>query len=403
MKIYSLALKTLRLTVLCLLWLGITLVSLEVALRLARPHFASLRILLYLPAARTHFDSLDSLEDLMKCSPQEYEPHGVRNGFVLNSRSFRTQEYTEEKKPGVYRIMAIGDSFTRYSGGVPEPEMWVEQMERELVRAWSREVEAYALAASGVGPAFGLRLWEIEHQLVQPNLVILAFYVGNDFTDGRRHRLDSWPSTAPVRYSYAFRLFRNLRRWVAARRDADRILRDSIRDHSTTRLGMPTAPTVVGPTPRTRQWYLRIVMTHLLICRPSSRVEFLRLSEDVGRVLERFSQEVSAAGQDFLVVIIPDECQIDSTLVEDAARAMGLDATALDVDLPRRRLMELLDEMGIAYLDLLPPFREHARRQPLYWPNNSHFNIEGQRLMGDLVAEYISGKSGRGGSRTDTH
>ena len=62
---------------------------------------------------------------------------------------------------------------------------------------------------AGLAPGFELRVWQFEHALVQADLVILAFFVGNDFTDQGRYNSRPWVEKGAARLSYTWRLVRN--------------------------------------------------------------------------------------------------------------------------------------------------------------------------------------------------
>lgn len=380
-------------TALLVFWLAIALLLLEGGLRVLAPHHRGLRVLLYTPSARTQFDNIDSLETLLEGTVLGFAPYTESRGFILNSRSFRTGEYTGEKRPGVYRIMALGDSFTFSSGGVPEPQMWPARLEHQLNRSGGKEVEAFALGVPGVGPRFELRLWELEHYLVRPNLVILPFFVGNDFTDEKHPGLAPWTEAEPTRLSYAFRLVRNLYRLGEKQRESARTLREASGNAASGRGGIEVelAPDAIGPRKKAAQWFLPLEMRRMRICVKENRSEFLELAADVGHVLERFGNEVRASGADLVVMIIPDEVQVNETLLDEVLDRLGLGPEDIDLDLPQRHLSELLGDAEIPYLDLLPGFREQTRHQRLYWPNNTHWNLEGHALAARLLAEYLRG------------
>ena len=59
----------------------------------------------------------------------------------------------------------------------------------------------------------------------------------------------------------------------------------------------------------------------------------------------------------------------------------------MDVDLPQQCLKEFLEKDQIDYLDLLPVFRKHNKR--LYWRNDEHWNIEGNRASAQALATYL--------------
>ncbi len=384
--------KWLRTLTFLALQLAIALLLLEGALRLLRPHHQGLNALLYTPSVATDFDEIPTLEVLLQDTILGWVPFQTRRGFVLNSRSMRTAEYAGGRTTDAYRIMVLGDSFTFASGGVPYQDLWTVQMRKELQRSGALgEVEVFELAVPGVGPRFELRLWELEQELVDPDLVIVGFFVGNDFLDEVPDTLESKTEIKPERWSYLYRLLRNLRRvWQERERLQLSESEQQVQKRGGFDVGMK--PEHIGPVDNRPQWYLELEAKRIRICLNAERHRFLRLADDVVAVLGRFDSQVRAAGDEFLVVIIPDEFQVDAELLRKVLDHRQIGPEDLDLDLPQRYLAEQLDEAGIAYLDLLPTFREHGRTQRLYWPNDSHWNPEGNALAGRTLATYLASR-----------
>ena len=257
-------------------------------------------------------------------------------------------------------------------------------------RSAPESVEVFGLGVPGVGPRFALRLLELEHQLVQPDVVIFAFFVGNDFTDEQAHGLETWTETAVARHSYAFRLFRNLLRLRDGHPAEDLLSVDSA-----DRAGENGEDRASGHTTRTgdpamkRSRFLWVEGRRMQISTKAHREEFVALAGDVGRVLGRFRDEVEASGSEFLVLIIPDCFQTDNRVREGALQHLGLSPEEVDIDLPQRHLGEILNGIGVAYLDLLPRFREHPDPASLYRQNGTHWTPRGNRLAGLALAEHI--------------
>ncbi len=368
-----------------------TLLLVEGALRLLRPHHEGLKALLYIPSQRTVYDKIDSVELLLEETILGFVPYQNRRGFVLNSHSFRTPEYTGRKEPGAYRILCLGDSFTFASGGVPFEYSWPAQLESELNRFMDRPAKVFSLGVPGVGPRFELRLWELEHRLVRADHVILAFFVGNDFIDERDHGMEPWIETRPARLSYTWRLLRNLYRLWGESRSAHRWLLDMSDQEAHTRGGFatPMEPHEIGPPQSDPARYLEIETRRLQICVKGKREEFLQISAEVADTLRRLAAGVRSSGASLTVMIIPDEYQVNPELLRKVLTHSGLRAQDTELDFPQRRLCQLLEELEIPYLDLLPTFGERSAEQVLYWPNDSHWNIEGNILAGGLLAAHL--------------
>jgi hypothetical protein len=105
--------------------------------------------------------------------------------------------------------------------------------------------------------------------------------------------------------------------------------------------------------------------------------------------LSRIKRVCDREGLELLVVLIPDEMQVDPELRKEMARFFADGEAGFDLLAPNRRLAEDLRSQGIRYLDLLDPFQKAGRRARLYKPRDCHWNIAGNRLAADLVREEL--------------
>jgi hypothetical protein len=106
--------------------------------------------------------------------------HEVR----INSHGLRGPERTREKPPGVRRIAVLGDSFT-WGVGAAEPELFTTLIEKEL-----RGTEVLNFGVAGYSPVQYHLLTE-KVLSFHPDVVVVAFCLGNDFIDNvqwRRYR-----------------------------------------------------------------------------------------------------------------------------------------------------------------------------------------------------------------------
>jgi hypothetical protein len=384
-----------RLLAIALAQVCATLLLLEAALRLCGPLSRDVSALLYLPSVRTHYDDIDSIDALMQQTPLGFVPFTEWKGFILNSRSLRTRDYPAPRQAGGYRIVAIGDSFTVGAGAYDKT--WPALLEKALADRLDRPIEVFALGAPGVGPQFELRLWELERDLLRPDLVILAFFVGNDFTDDEELTLQPTGEAHLLRVSYTARLVRNLYRlWSERSAGVEGLAFAPSRPESPRheRGGFAVPTDDIQRITFSRERHLLIEGYRLQITMDDHRDDFLRLSARAARVLQRFQAEVRAAGAEFLVMIIPDEFQVDDALRQDVLERLHIESTAIHIDRPQTRLKALLDDAGIASLDLLPAFREAGTSRRLYYPRNTHWNDAGNALAAGLLTDRVEGLAG---------
>jgi hypothetical protein len=98
----------------------------------------------------------------------------------INHEGLRDVEHPYAKSAGVFRILVLGDSFVE-AMHVPLASTFTRQLEQQLNAAGTQpRVEVVAAGVSGYGTASELLYFEREGQRYQPDLVLLAFYPGND-------------------------------------------------------------------------------------------------------------------------------------------------------------------------------------------------------------------------------
>ena len=96
--------------------------------------------------------------------------------FTTNSQGYRGPEVTLDKPGGVFRVLALGDSYT-WGDGVGDDEVWVRLLERNLASCGPVEViNAGFVGRNTVGEADYL---QSKGRLLQPDLVILGVEPGD--------------------------------------------------------------------------------------------------------------------------------------------------------------------------------------------------------------------------------
>ncbi len=392
--------RSTRLLLLGVVQLGLTLALFEIGVRVLRHHQPGLRALLYEPTTPTRFQEIDSLPKLLEKSVLGYRPYQEFAGFVLNSRSLRTREYTQRKEPGTYRVLALGDSFTFGSGGVPHQQHWPTLLEKGLAKRRAERVEVLRLGVGGTGTEFQLRLWQIEGASLDADAVVVAFFVGNDFFEAQGKLAQEFPRSATDRLAAASLGFRLLRNLVRARLDTEA---DSVGDlaspATSERRGgyeIPEYAERFDPdAPLMKQAaHLRIESKLMDLTAREYERPFLALFQRVARTLEGFHAEVTETGAKFIVLIVPDVYQVDGTVRDAVLRATQRPLDAYDLDRPQRTLVEFLTARGIDHADLLPTFRQRARSERLYRPRDTHWNPAGNRLAAEFLLEHWDQRAG---------
>src|SRR5688572_16641507 len=106
------------------------------------------------------------------------QPGERRFDATLNSRGFNDIEHTVERPPNVgYRIVALGDSFA--VGVVPQRDNFLTRLESLL--SARQPVEVINMGVAGTEPGDYLSILADEGLAYGPDLVLVNFFIGNDF------------------------------------------------------------------------------------------------------------------------------------------------------------------------------------------------------------------------------
>jgi len=256
-------------------------------------------------------------------------------GFPVNSRGFHDVEIPP-RDPNVFRIAALGDSFA--FGIVPYPDNYLTLLEETLDRD-GQALEVINMGIPRIGPMDYLALLVNEGLALDPDLVLVSFYIGNDFMEtyraleeGRRLHSHSYVA-ALVRYALFIR---------PALRPGQLHRRRTYHDE---------APTF------DRKAYLSILAGRAKVYLPGWEPG-PRVLDVVLETMEEMASICRRRGIGLVVVLIPEEIQIDASLQRELAATYDLyRQDRMDYLLPNRVLGARLEELAIDTLDLYPAFK----------------------------------------------
>ena len=295
--------------------------------------------------------------------------------FHLNSKGFKDVEFSTRKAADTIRILGIGDSFA--FGIVPYEYNYLTLVEQYLKQS-GHNIELINMGIPSIGPREYLSLLVNEGFALDPDRVLLSFFIGNDFEESRKRKL--------ISYSYVASLITYvLDRWTKFEGQSffsgnrtytyDDDNRPNFTDGAYLELELKRS-SIFWRDNRAFEGDCGALVQFCLATALSYISEIKRLCD---------SRNI-----DLTIVLIPDELQVSKPLQTRVIAASGLAPTSFDFTLPNKLLHARFEELKIDYIDLLTEFSNHSINDRLYRPNDSHWNIAGNELAARLILQHVS-------------
>lgn len=317
-----------------------------------------------------------------------------------NSIGLRDRE-PDPPRAGTFRLLGLGDSFAFGVHAGAEANCFLEQLETRLQRLLAAQPEHAAAGrewtsadvvnagVDGYGTQQEVGLLQRLDPVLHPDAVLLAFYLGNDFTDNsgrtRMTVVDGYQMLeASARgYRETFRpLHKRLRLWLHARSELYLLLKRHLLH--------PIRSRAAGAVANRKDFDYYIYDAGFAA---SLRRE---PSPDLAAGIEATRQALAElrlwrdAHGPALVVAIPAEQQVDPAARRLWVQRFGLEMEAFDYELPQQRLAALCDEAGLPFFDLTPRFAaQTALGDELYLPHDNHWNVAGHALAAETLLEPV--------------
>lgn len=312
-------------------------------------------------------------------------------GFPCNSGGHYDDEFVK-RKPGEHLVVTIGDSFSL--GIVPHDYHFTTVCERIL------GIPVDNMGIASTGPPEYLTMLVDEALPLDPDLVVIDVFVGNDLVLGRRssnrwlERARPWLDRDSV---LVWLVPARLAKISEERRRSGRegpLAEAPGADSSRSRM----------EDPATTLWNLPWLADPMLERATFSEDGYRQL--EIGRVRQNCTagpavladclgalrtMKTCAGSTPIAVMLIPDEFQVEDAVWEDARSDPR--CADLDRDHPQKFLLPWLEEHGFPVLDLLPVLRSVPPladgRRHLYHLRDTHFNARGNEVAGKALAEFL--------------
>lgn len=332
---------------------------------------------------------------------------------TINGGGFRGPEVPIAKPPGLLRVAVLGDSFTE-AMHVPYEDTFCAVMERELASCplVGKHAQVLDFGVSGYGTGQELLTLRRQAWRYAPDVVILAFFAGNDVSDNSA-ALDSesWLSGEKCRPHYAvhngdlaeedqFRERPAASFWCRSVFALNRIaIMDYVGEPAVMlhRFASGSTAKVSGHEPG--------LDDEIYGPPPNSRWrEAWTVTEDLITAMNR---DAKAHGVRFLVVTLSTPIQVYPDAIYRMAYLRSVGGT--DLFYPEHRLDALGAREGFVVLNLAPALQAYADQHHAFvhgFPNTragtGHWNELGHRLVGEFIAQRLCNLLGQRAPSADS-
>jgi len=321
------------------------------------------------------------------------EDHEFRVPVHINDLGLRDVEHAYAKESQQTRILLLGDSF------IEALQVRREQsLGRQLAARLGPASEVVSAGVSGYGTASEFMFLEHEGWRYDPDLVMLAFYPGNDvknnsptLEDALRPRYQSDGTLLRVEGSDGDTASAShARKGWWERSQAFRYTRQLVLLHPGVAGPLHTLGLLKIEGPR-RAPERNGVPIDYEVFRPEVDPEWQDAWEHTFRLLGDMSESVRKRGKRFAVIIVPSRYQIYPVRWAEALAAHpAMQKEVWDVDMPVRRMVAWCETRGIACVDLTSTFRlAAAEATPLYFHYDGHWTAAGHELAARAVAAFL--------------
>jgi hypothetical protein len=290
------------------------------------------------------------------------KPHAPDYDFQLNSKGFKDVEFSPQKSEGTFRILGLGDSFA--FGIVPYQNNYLTLLEKGL-NSGREKTEIVNMGIPNIGPRDYVAILVNEGLDLKPDMVLVSFFNGNDFSLDRSRR-------NIYQHSYVASFLYYL--YVASHGLQGQLIRGGAY--------VDNAPSL------SNEVFLAMEVDRSYVFRKQDPVFANNLPEAL-RYLIEMKKICDERHIKLAVLLLPDAEQVDRQLQAKVVQMQQASPADFDFTAPNRLLAAGLKQQNIEVLDLYDAFSVAASSTVLYKPNDSHWNIAGNKLAAETIATNL--------------
>jgi hypothetical protein len=310
--------------------------------------------------------------------------------FRLNGGGYHDKEFFRAEPPDLV-IGLLADSFG--FGVVPYDYNFATIAEVELQKRLEHSYTRIAIHNFGI-PGIGMNeyasLLDSEVLQTNPSLVVLALFIGNDILESQEFGKKN-PSRYCLQNWFIWLLPKNLLT-LSREQKQQQLERQQLNVFDIGKLtedgkipGHIFDSSKEPPTFSVKK-FLEIENWRFGVLNPRNENWSEGFESGLFKGLNYFHQRL---GSRLVVVLIPDEFQVNDDLYEEITKSNPLYAS-FQPNYPQERILAYCKQHDIKCIDMLPALREGQKTGRTYHLRDTHLNAYGNRILGEELADALS-------------
>jgi hypothetical protein len=300
------------------------------------------------------------------------------------SRGYLNEDIFNKRKD-VVRILGLGDSFSVYLRD--KKQNYNDILQQKFIKIGRSDIEIVNAGIEAMGPGYYWHILNIFGDLFKPDLVLVGFFVGNDFEEAEFSvvigNFIREPKDLIKRYTKYdqfshLRLYRLLKNKFTRYRDQQRKIEEAKRQ--------PSQP--LGTF--SEETFLEVEEKRSLVFDKNNWELLHRQWQECSEIILKMKKWCDQRKIKLVIAILPEQFQVDRALREAVlAKYQHIAEGNLDLGYPDNLIVNFCRTHNIHCLDMLGQFQEKGKTGLLYALRDSHWNEAGNRLAANLIFEYL--------------
>lgn len=333
----------------------------------------------------------------------QYSPtYGVASPTIKYRATYTPDGFRSNSSTSSFQVLVLGDSYVE----IGEEDSLTLSEQLKLVSGLS----TFNLGRGWYGPFQYIELFKRYAPRVRPQYAVLCFFDGNDAEDAKQYI--RWLEGKSY-YTFVLSTTSYLNRYFTAFRDSYTYLFEKMetwKDNTFPNTPSSVAviknqeahrtedglPTEIHPDLGLIDLNGQLVPMRFNYWNRLMPAEELLKTEEwkaIGQLLKDYQRIATEHGIVPIVVFIPSKIEVYGA--QNSRRSGANILRKIETQLQfennsRDALVTLIDEINLPFVDLLPVFRSLAKEgKVLYYPFDTHWNLEGRRVASKLIAASL--------------